>query len=109
MTKIIPCSLPNIGDGQCDEINNKEICDWDGGDCCAFTCEANCKKKQESVNPCIYTCGSLSYNCQSTNQCSKCINGVCRDINQCYSDEKFILNTVCDYDKFLDKKFLIFL
>ena len=28
------CILSSSGDGECDEINNDEECDYDGGDCC---------------------------------------------------------------------------
>ena len=29
------CGYPdNKGDGYCDDDNNNEGCDWDGGDCC---------------------------------------------------------------------------
>ena len=28
------CVFNWIGDGKCDDLNNKEECDWDGGDCC---------------------------------------------------------------------------
>jgi len=27
-----------VGDGHCDPVNNDELCDWDGGDCCYSTC-----------------------------------------------------------------------
>ena len=29
----------NIGDGICDADNNREHCEWDGGDCCPSTVE----------------------------------------------------------------------
>ena len=34
-----------IGDGFCDDMNNQEMCDFDGGDCCgAFTRNHFCIK-----------------------------------------------------------------
>ena len=34
----IGCGLPKYkGDGNCDDDNNNEACDYDGGDCCAKT------------------------------------------------------------------------
>ena len=30
-----------IGDGYCDDANNTEECEWDGGDCCGSTCQNN--------------------------------------------------------------------
>ena len=30
-----PCALPDFkGDGKCDDENNNEACEYDGGDCC---------------------------------------------------------------------------
>ncbi|CAN0304599.1 unnamed protein product [Ascophyllum nodosum] len=46
------CVLTSSGDGMCDEINNDEKCDYDGGDCC----ESSCKHAQ-------FICGSNGYNC----------------------------------------------
>ena len=28
------CRVEWIGDGECDDVNNTEECQWDGGDCC---------------------------------------------------------------------------
>ena len=28
------CEKEWIGDGNCDDVNNNEDCQWDGGDCC---------------------------------------------------------------------------
>jgi hypothetical protein len=33
------CLKDMIGDGWCDKENNNPCCDWDGGDCCASTCQ----------------------------------------------------------------------
>ena len=33
------CDVPNafkVGDGECDELYNKEECGYDGGDCCPY-------------------------------------------------------------------------
>ncbi|CAM9718522.1 unnamed protein product, partial [Ectocarpus sp. 12 AP-2014] len=32
------CDVSELGDGWCDQENNKEICGYDGGDCCECTC-----------------------------------------------------------------------
>ncbi|CAM9238309.1 unnamed protein product [Scytosiphon promiscuus] len=32
------CYAGQIGDGWCDDYNNKEECAFDGGDCCEYTC-----------------------------------------------------------------------
>jgi hypothetical protein len=45
------------GDGRCDSPNNIADC-WDGGDCCYWSCEANCNQ----ANPCSYEC-SYNYPC----------------------------------------------
>ena len=34
-------TLAFIGDGRCDTSNNNPECGWDGGDCCADTCETD--------------------------------------------------------------------
>jgi hypothetical protein len=31
---VVECLLKFIGDGACDDDNNYEECNWDGGDCC---------------------------------------------------------------------------
>lgn len=45
--------LSLIGDGWCDEVNNGESCDYDGGDCCYCTC----------VSTASITCGSGGFFC----------------------------------------------
>ena len=34
----LQCHLDEVSDGYCDDINNNQLCGWDGGDCCACTC-----------------------------------------------------------------------
>lgn len=97
MTTIIPCSVSNIGDGHCDEINNKEQCDWDGGDCCAYTCDQNCKKRKEAGNECLYNCGSNGYNCLSPeSKCFKCVHGTCNNMKECLINKQNVLINVKD-------------
>jgi len=38
-----------IGNGACNPINNRQECEWDGGDCCRKTCNDNCEKRKEPV------------------------------------------------------------
>ena len=33
----VACEVSKVGDDNCDDINNNEICDYDGGDCCTDT------------------------------------------------------------------------
>ncbi|CAM9657914.1 unnamed protein product, partial [Ectocarpus fasciculatus] len=47
-----------IGNGWCDNSNNKEECGYDGGDCCSCTCQSN---RDDDY----YYCGeSAYYNCK---------------------------------------------
>ena len=66
------CSFEYIGDEICDDENNKEECDWDGGDCCGSNvnieycnfCE--CHEPNFEVKQCKYKHIS---------------NGICNDVN----------------------------
>ena len=54
------CSVPVptwVGDGYCDKSGgyNTEECNWDGGDCCDFTCASGQS----------YNCGIWGYDCKS--------------------------------------------
>ena len=64
---------PNwIGDGYCDDINNNEVCDFDGGDCCGsnvFT--AYCTECM-----CCDSVGCIASVCYSNEDCSG--NGYCQ-------------------------------
>ncbi|CAN0370169.1 unnamed protein product, partial [Ectocarpus sp. 8 AP-2014] len=33
-------NVAGVGNGWCDDENNNELCDYDGGDCCECTCVA---------------------------------------------------------------------
>ena len=33
-TAVSACTNNYVGDGYCDDENNIEVCNWDGGDCC---------------------------------------------------------------------------
>lgn len=37
ITCVRPCDEMSVGDGFCDGVNNRDLCDWDGGDCCPST------------------------------------------------------------------------
>ena len=58
------CVLDMLGDGKCDISNNNEICGYDNGDCCRYTCEINC------AGGCKHECESRGYNCIENTQCS---------------------------------------
>ncbi|CAN0059397.1 unnamed protein product, partial [Ascophyllum nodosum] len=45
--------VENIGDGNCDGINNKKSCSYDGGDCCRCSC----------LDGLEYECGSSGFDC----------------------------------------------
>jgi hypothetical protein len=71
------CITAWIGDGKCNVDNNKEVCRYDRGDCCAKTCMRECleiledgSKNFETFNitrkidrPCPFECGVLNYDC----------------------------------------------
>jgi len=65
------------GDGNCDDNNNKESCEWDGGDCCTDTkklyCTA-CKCLDPNYKP--SACGAPDYkgdgNCDDNNNIKSC-------------------------------------
>ncbi|CAM9748963.1 unnamed protein product, partial [Ascophyllum nodosum] len=49
-----------IGDGFCNDFNNNEACDWDGGDCCHCDCNNDDR------------CGFLDYDCRDpSSSCGK--------------------------------------
>src|SRR5262245_46680053 len=45
------CTTSWYADEECDPANNLPECEWDGGDCCASTCEGE-------------DCGSYGYECR---------------------------------------------
>lgn len=47
------CNQDYVSDGFCDAINNRQVCGWDGGDCC----EATLKEPGQKVKPIPATCG----------------------------------------------------
>lgn len=57
-----PCTgySEELADGFCDDYNNNEGCDYDGGDCCASEC-------YDSAYPCSYE--AETYSCQDPNAC----------------------------------------
>merc|ERR1719203_860685 len=73
------------GDGVCDDDNNNEGCDWDGGDCCLAIVkkdhckECACKDPDGSQTPSLPKCGNPMYKG----------DGVCDDDNN---------NEGCDWD-----------
>ena len=57
------CNVPPsqaawLQDGYCDESLNNPSCNYDGGDCCAASCDC------ESISNCYQQCGSLGFNLQ---------------------------------------------
>ena len=82
---VIKCIDVWIGNGACNLENNKEECDWDGGDCCRLSCEVNCafklENEAEGYKPCQFDCGSFGgFTCLHESQgCSLCSeHGQCR-------------------------------
>lgn len=71
------CNEEWKGNCFCDNQNNNEECDYDDGDCCRFTCEANFEKKtvieateegeedQEFPQCPIFDCTDTTYNCKN--------------------------------------------
>lgn len=47
-------SADYIGDALCDDANNNEECEFDGGDCCDCTC----------TDGETFVCGDAGYDCQ---------------------------------------------
>ena len=46
------CIIPSwAGDNSCDDINNNEECNWDGGDCCGFNVNTNYCYYCECLDP----------------------------------------------------------
>lgn len=88
--KISKCIFDALGDGNCDEGNNIEECNFDNGDCCAGSCVANCAAKN-----CRYQCGSLNpYNCKQDSNCTSCVNGDCVSITQCFQSNEAVMNAI---------------
>lgn len=79
------CSLALMSDGKCDGFNNIKDCNYDGGDCCRFTCENNCQGK------CLYACGSEGYDCLDDTGCSNCVHGTCKPMSKCFETEEEVL------------------
>lgn len=75
---------PNIRDGYCDEANNNAACGYDGGDCCACTCEDDL----------AFTCGleGLGFDCQDPDVPADC------DLTpaKCAGNLDDIHNSICD-------------
>lgn len=51
-------STNNIGDALCDPENNNADCEFDGGDCCRYTCKDGG----------YFSCGDSGYHCQDPNE-----------------------------------------
>ncbi|CAM9143155.1 unnamed protein product [Ectocarpus sp. 12 AP-2014] len=51
----VPTGCISAGDGLCDQANNNEECNWDGGDCCECDCS------EPSIGEGL--CGSNGYDC----------------------------------------------
>ena len=46
------CPYPEfVGDNYCDDPNNNEECDWDGGDCCGNNVNSNFCSVCECLDP----------------------------------------------------------
>lgn len=78
-SRMSKCIGPWQMDGKCNKENNKEECDWDGGDCCQNSCKKNCEEitpdgkdnmdalmqKRRDQRKCQYECGIRGYDCQA--------------------------------------------
>lgn len=100
ITKIVNCSYFYMGDGRCDEINNKAECEYDKGDCCQFECIENCKSKLKEGFRCQYECGFTFYSCKKSEKCQKCVHGKCLDINECFKNDEMVKKNIdnCNYN-----------
>ena len=76
--------VPNIRDGYCDAANNNAECGFDGGDCCACTCE----------DELTFTCGleGLGFDCQDPDVPSNCSSTPAK----CAGNLDDTHNSVCD-------------
>ena len=78
---VVDCIDVWIGNGACNRENNKESCNWDGGDCCRNSCKINCLEREQKGDPCKFDCGSFfGYECKQPDQgCDICgEHGICR-------------------------------
>ncbi|CAM9785170.1 unnamed protein product, partial [Ectocarpus fasciculatus] len=77
------CGFPGaIGNGICDNDNNKEECGYDGGDCCSCTCQVPAEFMEEKF------------------RCSKFIDYACVDPEaSCVDDDDITVNMLenCEY------------
>lgn len=53
---LLECMPEFTGDAFCDPVNNREMCGWDGGDCCASTVQGG---MVEFLMDCTYDCDCL--------------------------------------------------
>ncbi|CAM9603216.1 unnamed protein product, partial [Ectocarpus fasciculatus] len=54
------CKVLRIGDGQCDNYNNKPERGYDGGDCCSCTCQPSSLLFSEE------SCSAMRFDCQDS-------------------------------------------
>jgi hypothetical protein len=91
------CIEKSQSDSICDEVNNNQKCNYDGGDCCANTCYANCDTPQFKRSNKTCQCG-LTYNCIQENVgCKNCVagRGFCNvTVSGCFSSNDAVLNAV---------------
>ena len=54
------CRTNVKGDGDCDDYNNNEKCQWDGGDCCGANVKKNYCDKCECLDPSQKCCAEFT-------------------------------------------------
>merc|ERR1712021_66323 len=109
------CEKDKFNDGVCDDLNNNEMCSFDGGDCCDYKpgwdsrCK-NCRCKEEckdgtygtSTNFCAQSVvsknsceqngcssGGVSMPCGQVCKrgCKKCDDGTCKDVGSIFGNK----------------------
>lgn len=101
-------NFESMNDGYCDQYGfsndntlNKEICDWDGGDCCPSTCEGVCDSP-------VYSC--LDANASDYGEIGNCIVSDPGWIGDGYCDEDNFASMFFTYDESMsEKKLNVFL
>ena len=80
-TKVQCINVLWVGDGYCDDVNNNNECEWDGGDCCG----------ENIIDDYCYECDCLEigdeYFCTTDNPCGE-NEGDCDNDNECENDLK---------------------
>ena len=94
-------TLSFLSDGYCDDSNNNETCNWDGGDCCPSTCidaAYTCGGYVDPVTGDNFDCRNPSA-CENTDEgCSECAPGCEVDGIGDGSCNPLCYNAQCNFD-----------